>query len=132
MRLKLIRHFKGPKYTIGKLYIDDNYFCDTLEDPYREIKKDSDKIYGDTAIPNGTYRVILTESPRFKRLLPRLLEVPYFEGILIHRGNEAKDTHGCILVGENKLKGRVINSAYWEKALVDLLEFEGKITIEIE
>ena len=126
-RLVLDRIFKGPNYTIGKLYIDGEYFCDTLEDTVRDKK-----IPNKTAIPAGTYKVIVNTSPRFKRLLPRLLDVPGFEGILIHRGNTPEDTSGCILVGENKVKGKVINSTPYEIKLVELLKDEQDITITIE
>lgn len=127
MKLLLKRIFKGETYTIGKLYIDGKYFCDTLEDKVREVK-----IKNETAIPVGTYKVIVNMSPRFKRLLPRLLNVPGFEGILIHRGNTDKDTSGCILVGENKVKGKVINSTPYEKKLVEILKNESDISITIE
>lgn len=127
MKLLLKRIFKGNTYTIGKLYIDGEYFCDTLEDKVREVK-----IKNETAIPTGTYKVIVNMSPRFKRLLPRLLDVPGFDGILIHRGNTDKDTSGCILVGENKVKGKVINSTPYEKKLVEILKNESDISITIE
>lgn len=113
MKLELVRHYLGENYTIGKLSIDRKYFCDTLEDAVRPIK-----IYGKTAIPFGTYKIILNESPRFGRVLPRLLNVPKFDGVLIHRGNTAEDTAGCILVGENRVKGKVINSTPYEIELV--------------
>lgn len=127
MELLLKRIFKGPQYTIGKLYVNGKYFCDTLEDVVREIK-----IPNETAIPFGTYKVIVNMSPRFKRLLPRLLNVPGFDGILIHRGNTPSDTSGCILVGENKVKGKVINSTPYEKKLVEILKDENDISITIE
>lgn len=127
MELLLKRIFKGPKYTIGKLYVDGKYFCNTLEDAVRK-----DKIPNETAIPYGTYKVIVNMSPKFKRLLPRLLDVPGFDGILIHRGNTPSDTSGCILVGENKVKGKVINSTIYEKKLVELLKDEKDISITIE
>lgn len=131
MEIRVDRRFKGPEYTIGKMYLDGKYFCDTLEDPVRELKSTKDKVYGDTAIPAGTYKVILNQSPRFKRVLPRLLDVPYFEGVLIHRGNTSKDTHGCILVGENKVRGKVINSTGYETALVKRLTGIDNIKITI-
>lgn len=130
MKLELVRHYLGENYTIGKLSIDSKYFCDTLEDAVRPIK-----IYGETAIPFGTYKIILNESPRFGRVLPRLLNVPKFDGVLIHRGNTAEDTAGCILVGENKVKGKVVNSTPYEIGLVKMMQEAidrgEKITIEI-
>lgn len=126
MKLTLKRIFKGENYTIGKLHIDGEYFCDTLEDAIRDIK-----VYGETAIPAGTYKVTITLSLRFRRWLPLLHDVPYFEGVRIHRGNTAEDTHGCILVGQNKIKGQLVNSAYTEIELMKRLKGEKDIEIEI-
>ena len=99
----------------------------------RDLAKER-KIPGRTAIPAGVYEVIVNISPRFRRKLPRLLDVPGFDGILIHRGNTAEDTSGCILVGENRERGKVINSTRYEVQLTGILERaqeKGKITIEI-
>mgnify|MGYP006918810141 FL=1 len=118
----------GESYTIGSLSIDGKKFCDTLEDRVRDLNKngvfdgDEKKVYGETAIPYGTYDVVVDYSPKFKRELPRLQNVRHFEGILIHRGNTAEDSAGCILVGENKVKGKVINSTPYEKELVRILK----------
>lgn len=120
MRLTLKRVAKRDTYTIGKLYVDGQYWCDTLEDRVRDLTKEN-KIPGQTAIPAGTYDVVVNISPKFKRLLPRLLNVPHFEGILIHRGNTDKDSAGCILPGENRAVGKVLNSTYWEKRITDHL-----------
>lgn len=128
MKLELERHFLGESYTIGSLSIDGKKFCDTLEDRVRDLNKngvfdgDEKKVYGETAIPYGTYDVVVDYSPKFKRELPRLQNVRHFEGILIHRGNTAEDSAGCILVGENKVKGKVINSTPYEKELVRILK----------
>jgi hypothetical protein len=128
MELILHRRFLGEEYTIGSLFIDGEYFCDTLEDKDRgltqsmsleEIRKI--KIPHETAIPTGVYKVIVNLSPAKKRMLPRLLDVPGFSGVLIHRGNTKHDSSGCILVGENKVKGKVINSTQYEKRLVEIL-----------
>ena len=121
------------KYTIGKLYINGEYFCDTLEDTVRyiDLRTGKGKIKGEKAIPYGTYKVILNVSPRFKRILPRLLNVPFFEGILIHSGNTHKDTEGCILVGENKQVGMVLNSKKYEQMLIERLKDAASIEIEI-
>ena len=133
MRLILKRLYLKTDYTIGKLYMDGKYFCDTLEDQVRDLTKER-KIPGRTAIPAGVYEIVVNVSPRFKRKLPRLLDVPGFDGILIHRGNTAEDTAGCILVGENRERGKVINSTRFEVQLTGILERaqeKGEITIEI-
>ena len=134
MKLKVERRFLGPDYTIGTLEVDGKYFCDTLEDRVRDLSREK-KVPGETAIPAGRYDVVVNISPRFKRKLPRLLNVPGFEGILIHRGNTPGDTAGCILVGENKAKGRVINSTPYELRLTEMIERAQtageSITIEI-
>ena len=128
MKLELKRRFLGESYTIGSLSIDGKKFCDTLEDKVRDLNKngvfdgDEKKVYGETAIPYGTYDVVVDHSPKFKRELPRLQNVRHFEGILIHRGNTAEDSAGCILVGENKVKSKVINSTPYEKELVRILK----------
>jgi hypothetical protein len=139
MKLKLKRRFFAEEYTIGTLSIDGVQFCDTLEDKNRDHNKDGDlndpgegKVYAKTAIPFGTYKVIVNRSPKFKRELPRLLDVPHFEEILIHRGNTAKDSAGCILVGENKIKGQVINSTQYENELVKRLKSAIKKGEEVE
>lgn len=123
--------YKHKDYTIGKLYLDDKYYCDTLEDTVRDLTKEK-KVFGKTAIPEGTYRVVVTHSPRFKRELPLLLDVPHFVGIRIHRGNDNSHTHGCILVGENKVKGKVINSAKYEIDLTKLIKEAKKVIITIK
>ena len=105
-----------PTYTIGKLYIDGEYFCDTLEDTVRDLNKNGKfdngekKVYGGTAIPYGKYEVKWTYSHRFKKYTPQLMNVPSFEGIRIHSGNSSKDSSGCLLLGENKQVGKVLNS----------------------
>ena len=128
MRLLLDRFYKGKSYTIGRLYVDGTYFCDTCEDVDRGItnKMQSSeialiKVVAETAIPLGEYEITLNvRSQKFYKkdyyrkicdgYLPRILNVPGFEGILIHTGNSAIDSAGCILVGENKEKGKVLNS----------------------
>lgn len=129
MLLTLKRTYKGPEYTIGKLYINKEYFCDTLEDTIRK-----EKIYAETAIPFGKYEVTITYSPRFKKNLPLLLNVPNFEGVRIHSGNTKDDTEGCILVGFNKAKGKVLDSRVTFTRLMNKLKpiFEMKEKIELE
>lgn len=134
MKLRVERRFLKPEYTIGQMEVDGKYFCDTLEDRARDLSREK-KVPGQTAIPAGKYEVIVNISPRFRRKLPRLLNVPGFEGILIHRGNTPEDTAGCILVGENKAKGKVINSTPYELRLTEMIERAQSagesITIEI-
>ncbi len=119
MEMKLIRKFLGRDYTIGNLYIDEKYFCDTLEDQRRLLKVPSDKVRGQTAIPEGRYKVVITMSNRFKKPLPLLLDVPFFEGIRIHAGNTKDDTEGCILIGKNTMKGKVTASRQHMELLMD-------------
>jgi hypothetical protein len=108
MKLTLKRIALRPTYTIGKLYIDDVYFCDTIEDTVRDINKNGKfdngekKVHSKTAIPYGNYEIKWTYSPRFKKYTPQLMNVPSFEGIRIHAGNTSSDTEGCLILGENK------------------------------
>lgn len=149
MKLLLKRIALRDTYTIGKLYVDNHYFCDTLEDKVRDLNKDGDlndvgegKVAGQTAIPYGIYNVTMdVQSPKFsqrasyawcKGYLPRLLNVPHFEGIMIHSGNDATHSAGCILVGENRVRGQVLNSMNTLKRLVGILKGADDITITIE
>lgn len=140
MKIKLKRIALKKDYTIGKLYIDDVYFCDTLEDAVRDLNKNGKfdngekKIYSQTAIPYGTYEVKWTYSPRFKKYTPQLMNVPQFEGIRIHAGSYNKDTEGCILLGENKKVGMVLNSRVTINKFYPIIKdacSKGKVTIEI-
>lgn len=101
MKLILKRLKKADNYTSGVLTIEDDstFSCNTLEDKYREGDIFKVKVQNKTAIPNGTYEVILNMSNRFKKYMPLLLDVPNFSGIRIHSGNTHEDTEGCILVG---------------------------------
>ena len=150
MELKLIRSFKKSTYTIGKLYIDNKYFCDTLEDVDRNINNKMSiqsilkiKVDHKTAIPTGIYKINMdTKSPRFsnrswaiqyKGIVPKILNIPGFDGVLIHPGNNADDTSGCILVGLNKIKGGLINSQEtWKKLMSILINIKDNINITIE
>lgn len=149
MKLLLKRIAKTEKYTIGKLYIDGKYFSDTLEDTDRNLTSTMSKdeivkvkVYGKTAIPTGTYVVDMnTVSPKFGKRswaqpyegkVPRLQDVPGYEGVLIHPGNTADDTSGCILVGRNKVKGQVVESQNTFHSLMNILKGDNDITITIE
>ena len=139
MNITLNRIAKKSKYTIGKLYIDGEYFCDTIEDTDRGLTQTmtdaqvkSKKVYGQTAIPTGTYRVIINYSNKFKRQMPLLLNVPGFLGIRIHSGNTEKDTEGCLIVGKNKVVGKVIESKdTYNKLFSILCEANKKEAIKI-
>lgn len=128
MKILIDRKWKKDTYTIGNLYVDGKLFCNTLEDKDRGIKKSDSlvtikakKVYGETAIPIGKYTVTLNvTSPKYaaikwywnlcKGMMPRLMNVPGFDGILIHPGNTPLDTYGCILVGKNTIKGQITQS----------------------
>lgn len=128
MKLTLKRIAKRDTYTIGKLYINDEYFCDTLEDKDRGLKQTmslseikAKKVYGKTAIPAGTYEVTLNMiSPKYSKKLwyvsfcgakmPRIMNIPGYDGVLIHPGNTDIDTMGCLLVGKNKVVGKLVES----------------------
>lgn len=154
MKLNLVRIYTCPTYTIGHLYVDGEYVCDTVEDTDRGLYQGMDmkelariKVKSKTAIPTGTYRITMNvQSPKFaqydyykkycKGYLPRLLEVPGFEGVLIHRGGSADSSAGCLIVGYNTIKGRVTDSRKaWEKLMKQYLmpaKVLGKeITIKI-
>lgn len=135
MQLKLNRIFKTNTFTIGELYINEKYITDTLED---RVRPEGEKVYGKTAIPEGTYEVKLTHSPRFKKILPEILNVPNFSGIRIHTGNSSKDTEGCILVGtwDGEKEDWVGNSRIAFDELMALLEEatnnKEKVTITVK
>lgn len=128
MIITLRRIAMKDTYTIGKLYIDGVYFCDTVEDKDRGLDDSmeestikSRKVYGETAIPLGTYKIEITYSPKFKKNLPLLYNVKGFEGIRIHSGNTAKDSLGCIIVGKNKKVGMVLDSRSTMTKLMKIL-----------
>ena len=150
MELNIKRIARRETYTIGRLYIDGKYFCDTLEDKDRGLRQDmptavirATKRKGITAIPTGRYRVTLAvQSPKFSKraiyqfcngYLPRLINVPGYDGVLIHIGNTARDTEGCLLVGRNTQVGKVLDSRKTFIELYDrLLGAKDDIYIKIE
>ena len=154
MKLKLIRKWKKDTYTVGQLYVDGVFFSNTIEDKDRGLdqKMPLEKILfikkpGITAIPTGTYEIVLNvQSPKYKKsktmmqfcnaYMPRLLNVPGYDGVLIHPGNSAKDSEGCIIIGKNDKVGWVSNSTIYFKELYNKMKIASKsrgekITIEI-
>lgn len=138
MKIKLIRKYRKETYTIGKLYVDGVYFCDTIEDRDRGLNNNMGlaeimvkKRYGETAIPYGTYDVEITYSPKYKRMMPEIKGVKGFSGIRIHSGNTSKDTLGCLIVGKNTKVGMVTESRKTYNALFALMKDKKDITIEI-
>lgn len=116
MKIEVKRWAFKDTYTIGKMYIDGQYYCDTLEDKDRGLEQSmkladirSRKVYGKTAIPTGTYTVTTTWWVKHQRMIPLIEEVKGFSGILIHNGVTDADTLGCVLVGENRVKGKLLN-----------------------
>lgn len=150
MKILLKRIARKDNYTIGNLYIGNVFFCNTLEDKDRGLTSQMSiseielkKVYGKTAIPTGTYKIDMTTvSPKFKDrvwakpykgILPRLIDVKGYSGVLIHVGNDQEATSGCILVGENRIKGKVINSTatFYELMTVLLKAQSAGETIEL-
>ena len=127
MNLKLIRE-EFPTYTKGTLSVDNNKFCETLEDTNRDLNRNGKfdngeiKVYGETCIPYGTYKVRVSYSPKFKRELPEILNVTNFSGVRIHRGNKTSDSSGCILCGGRVVNGYLYNSTPYEIKLTKLLK----------
>lgn len=118
--IRIDRYSLTDTRTIGKMYLNNEFFCHTLEDTYRGQNLKDTKVYGATAIPNGSYQTIVNYSPAFNKNLPLLLNVPYFEGIRIHTGSSEKNTDGCVLVGDYKNGVWSLNSTYVNK-LVGLI-----------
>ena len=148
MELKLKRIFKGDKYTIGNLFINGKKFCDTLEDTDRGLDASMPvskimtlKKFGITAIPKGTYEVVMNVvSAKFSKYkqytfcggrVPRLLNVPGYDGVLMHIGNKPEDTDGCILVGKNTVKGMITSSTETFMSFYKILEDASKRNEEI-
>ena len=126
MKIVVVRDTFTENSTIGKMLIDGAFFCYTLEDTIRDVK-----IAGETAIPYGTYKVIVNMSNRFKRLMPLLIDVKGFEGVRIHNGNTKEHTHGCILVGATKSKDFIGDSKVTFNKLMTKLNGVKDITLEI-
>lgn len=149
VELRVKRVAYDPEYTVGRLYVNGTFFSHTMEDVDRDLYQEMDeevikeiKVYGKTAIPKGTYKVDMnTVSPKFRNrswakpyngIVPRILDVKGFEGILIHPLNKASESYGCIGVGVNNVKGMVTNSVATYKKLMEILTKDDEITLIIE
>lgn len=126
MKIEIKRLYRTENSTIGELKIDGKFECYTLEDKERDVK-----IKGETAISKGTYKVIINQSNRFKKLLPLLLNVPNFEGVRIHPGNSNHDTEGCILVGQSISKDYISKSRKAFEKLFKKMQLAKEITLTI-
>jgi len=133
MEIKVTRTSLRATCTLGQMFVNGAFFAYTLEDPYRDLQGDvTKKVPQDTCIDNGTYKVIVDMSNRFKKELPRILNVPCFEGVRIHGGNTAANTEGCILVGaETDNIGKIWNCAGKVAELTEMIKAAGGATIEV-
>ena len=133
MKLVLTRHARRADYTIGRLEDENGMkICDTLEPTWRNYKGGEMKIPKKSAIPEGSYRMVVTKSRRFQKYLPLLVGVPGFEGVRIHAGNTSRDTEGCILVGQNLQVGKLLWSRITLEKLMKLIENEKEIFLTIK
>jgi len=131
LELIVFRKYFGEKYTIGRFYADDKYLCDTMEPVVRQLHDlnhngtftdpGEGKIMGKTAIPCGRYKITMEMFLKHNRLTPMLHDVYGFTEIFIHAGADVTWTAGCILVGENKIKGQLINYGYWETTISNII-----------
>jgi len=129
MKIEVKRIALKKTYTVSRMLIDGEAFCDVLEDT---VRKDGVKVWGETAIPEGVYKMRLSFSNRFKRILPEILNVPNFTGRRIHGGNTAEDSHGCLLVGINEVKGQVLKSQITLAKLIVLMQNSGLVEFDIK
>ena len=125
----LDRKWRKETYTIGRLYVNGEFLCNTIEDVDRKLNQNMSateiqriKVAAETAIPTGTYAMRVTMSPKFKRELVEIQNVPGFSGIRVHRGNTEKDSAGCLIVGENTSKGRLTNSTKYELQITEMVK----------
>ena len=139
MELKIIIEKSNKEYTEGKLYINGVFFCDTLEDKDRGLKQSMSektikaiKVFAQTCIPYGIYKLVLSLSNRFKCVLPEVLKVKGFTGIRIHAGNSKEDSAGCILVGKKYSDGKIMDSKKTLNALMNIIKKESTINLIIE
>jgi len=145
LNLYLFRTHLKEKYSIGNLYhifsdckgknmtiLSKGYLCDTLEDKFRGNNLKDKKVYGETCIPEGLYKIVMTYSPKFNKELPQILNVPFFTDIYFHSGNIPEHSLGCVLPGENKIVGRVINSVIKTNELIALIKKADESYVRIK
>ena len=140
MQVLLTRNWKKPDYTIGRIFVNNAFFSNSMEPTDRGLRQDMPlaeikrlKIKNKTAIPTGTYKVMMTWSAKYQKKMPEIMKVPGFDGVRIHPGNYPKDTKGCVLPGENSVRGMVVNSTKYFNQFVSMLEGAGGVaTIVIQ
>jgi hypothetical protein len=133
-KVKVVRDTFLADCTLGKVFVNDSYVCETLEDFVREIpgKPTADwKIKGYTAIPVGTYKMTLSMSAHFGKVLPELHDVPGYEGVRIHSGNTSADTEGCLLLGLYRVGGTISSSRHAFMVFMNAIKGMDNLTIEI-
>lgn len=134
MEITVERLWKKDTYTVGRMYVDGEFFCNTLEDKDRGLSDDMSveeikkiKVYSQTAIPTGEYNVTTVYWNKHKDYFPAVNGVKGFAGILIHGGVNEEHTLGCILIGENKIKGKLLNSHPYVRKLTTMVREAKKI-----
>lgn len=153
MIIKIDRKYKKDTYTIGKVYINDDYYCDSLEDKDRGLKQSdsidyikSKKVYGQTAIPSGTYKVTVTYSNKFANKIwgkkyggkvPLILNIKGFDGVRFHPLSTPEMTLGCIGLGKNTIVGKITNTLetyykFMDKYIMPCIKRGEEITLIIE
>lgn len=121
MKIEIKRDIKGNTYTAGKMYVDGRHFADTLE-PHAIDWSKEEKTLGKTAIPEGTYKVEMRYSTKFKTQMPFVQNVPHFDGIMLHVGNSVRDSRGCILIGTRTYPSVLTHSRDAVNRLILLME----------
>lgn len=128
--IKVERKYRKKEYTIGTLSINGQWICDTME-PHCINWQWEEKVPGKTAIPEGTYKIQMKRSPKFKKNMPYLIEVPHFEGVMIHTGNFPNHTQGCILVGYNTVRGLVLKSREAFDKIMERIDYALEVGKEV-
>ena len=138
LQVLLTRNYRKEAYTIGRLYVNGQFFCNSLEDKDRGLFQGMPlqdlmllKVQDQTAIPCGTYKLRVTMSPKFKREMIEVVDVPAFLGIRFHKGANASHTSGCVLVGMNTIKGGLTDGAKYEAELTNLVKSADEAYLSI-